>query len=265
MHLLTAAVAVVRRGLRRRRLVVRRSPGRHRVHCVATGIASLFLDHDRVRCAAFLLRRAAQARARAGHGLGFQREIVRLDGSCDRRRFDDGGRPEKGRDVAGGRDGSVEIARLGVTLGLGVEVFGGRVVQGVGRVVPGGRGTEQAQVGMVVGVAEGDRGGRRGRGGRRRLGRGGGGRGAVTVGRLSRRLVVMLVVLGRVRLVMVRMVQMVMVVVGRRRVVVVQAQRRRRGRGLEQAARVEAEHVKVCRGCRFRQQECVMRWCNQGF
>lgn len=79
-------------------------------------------------------------------------------------------------------------------------------------------------------------------------------------------LLLLLVMLGgRVSLVMVRVVQMVMVVVGRRRVVVVQAQRGRGGRGLEQAAGVEAEHVKVCRSRRFGQQECVMRWCNQGF
>lgn len=79
-------------------------------------------------------------------------------------------------------------------------------------------------------------------------------------------LVLMLVMLGgRVSLVVIRMVQMVMVVVGRRRVVVVQAQRGRGGRGLEQAAGIETEHVKVCRSRRFRQQECVMRWCNQGF
>lgn len=82
---------------------------------------------------------------------------------------------------------------------------------------------------------------------------------------------VMLMMLGhrrrrrRVSLVMVRMVQMVVVVVGRRRVVVVQAQRGRRGRGLEQAAGIETEHVKVCRSRRFGQQECVMRWRNQGF
>lgn len=82
---------------------------------------------------------------------------------------------------------------------------------------------------------------------------------------------VMLMMLGhrrrrrRVSLVMVRMVQMMVVVVGRRRVVVVQAQRGRRGRGLEQAAGIETEHVKVCRSRRFGQQECVMRWRNQGF
>lgn len=82
---------------------------------------------------------------------------------------------------------------------------------------------------------------------------------------------VMLMMLGhrrrcrRVSLVMVRMVQMVVVVVGRRRIVVVQAQRGRRGRGLEQAAGIETEHVKVCRSRRFGQQECVMRWRNQGF
>lgn len=82
---------------------------------------------------------------------------------------------------------------------------------------------------------------------------------------------VMLMMLGhsrrrrRMSLVMVRMVQMVVVVVGRRRIVVVQAQRGRRGRGLEQAAGIETEHVKVCRSRRFGQQECVMRWRNQGF
>lgn len=82
---------------------------------------------------------------------------------------------------------------------------------------------------------------------------------------------VMLMMLGhrrrrrRVSLVMVRMVQMMVVVVGRRRVVVVQAQRGRRGRGLEQAAGIKTEHVKVCRSRRFGQQECVMRWRNQGF
>lgn len=82
-------------------------------------------------------------------------------------------------------------------------------------------------------------------------------------------LMVMLMMLGhrrrRVSLVVIRMVQMMVVVVGRRRVVVVQAQRCRRGRGLEQAAGIETEHVKVCRSRRFGQQECVMRWCNQGF
>lgn len=82
-------------------------------------------------------------------------------------------------------------------------------------------------------------------------------------------LMVMLMVLGhgrrRVSLVVIRMVQMMVVVVGRRRVVVVQAQRGRRGRGLEQAAGIETEHVKVCRSRRFGQQECVMRWRNQGF
>lgn len=82
---------------------------------------------------------------------------------------------------------------------------------------------------------------------------------------------VMLMMLGhrrrrrRVSLVMVRMVQMMVVVVGRRRVVVIQAQRGRRSRGLEQAAGIETEHVKVCRSRRFGQQECVMRWRNQGF
>lgn len=70
---------------------------------------------------------------------------------------------------------------------------------------------------------------------------------------------------GRVSLVVIRMVQMMMVVVGRRRVVVVKAQRSRGGRGFEQAAGIEAEHVKVCRSRRFGQQECVMRWRNQGF
>lgn len=78
-------------------------------------------------------------------------------------------------------------------------------------------------------------------------------------------LVLLMVLGGRVSLVMVRVVQMMMVVVGRRRVVVIQAQRGRGGRGLEQAAGIETEHVKVCRSRRFGQQECVMRWCNQGF
>lgn len=47
--------------------------------------------------------------------------------------------------------------------------------------------------------------------------------------------------------VMIWVVQMVMVVVGRRRVVVVEAQRCRRGGCLEQSAGVEAEHVEVRR------------------
>lgn len=51
----------------------------------------------------------------------------------------------------------------------------------------------------------------------------------------------------RVTLVMIWVVQVMVIVVGRRRVVVVQAQRCRRGRCLEQAAGVEAEHVEVRR------------------
>lgn len=117
--------------------------GRYRVHGATARIASLFLDHDRLWRAALLLRRAAQAGARTRHRLRFQRQVVRLDRSCDRWRLDDGGRPEKGRDVAGGRDGSVEIAGLGVPLGLGVWVLGGRLVQvRVGRVVTGAGGTQ---------------------------------------------------------------------------------------------------------------------------
>lgn len=52
---------------------------------------------------------------------------------------------------------------------------------------------------------------------------------------------------GRVTLVMIWVVQVMVIVVGRRRVVVVQAERCRRGRGLEQSAGVEAEHVEVRR------------------
>lgn len=141
VHLLASAVTVMGRGLRRRRLVMPRSgPGRrHRVHGATARIASLFLDHDRLRRAALLLRRTAQAGARTRHRLGLQRQVVRLDRSCDRRWLDDCGWPEKGRDVTGGRDRRVEIAGLGVTLGLGVGILGGLVQVRVGRVVTGGR------------------------------------------------------------------------------------------------------------------------------
>ena len=68
------------------------------------------------------------------------------------------------------------------------------------------------------------------------------------------------------RLVMVRMVQVVMVIVVRcRRAVVVQPERGGGGAGLEQTARIEAQHVEVCCGRRLGQQECVMRWRNQRF
>lgn len=164
--LLAAAITVMRRGLRHRLVMPTSDARRNRVHRVAARIASLFLDHDRLRCAALLLRRTAQAGARTRHRLRLQRQVVRLDGSCDRWRFDDGGRPEEGRDVTGGRDGSVEIAGLGVTLGLGVGILGRLVQVRVGRVVPGGRSRRETQVGMV-GVAEGGHGG----GGRRRRGR----------------------------------------------------------------------------------------------
>lgn len=129
--------------------MVRRRRG---VHCVAAGVASLFLDDHGLRCAAFLLRRAAQACARAGHGLWFQREVVRLDRSCDGWWFDDGRRAEEGRDVTGGCNGSVEIAGLSVTLRLRV-VFGRLVqVRIRGVVATGGGGAQEAQV-RVMGVA----------------------------------------------------------------------------------------------------------------
>lgn len=72
---------------------------------------------------------------------------------------------------------------------------------------------------------------------------------------MSRRLVVTVTVVmsGRLRvmsgrrvtLVMIWVVQVVVIVVDRCRVVVVEAERCRRGGCLEQAAGVEAEHVKV--------------------
>lgn len=52
---------------------------------------------------------------------------------------------------------------------------------------------------------------------------------------------------GRVGLVVIWVVQVMVIVVGRRRVVVVEAQRCRRGGCLEQSAGVEAEHVEVRR------------------
>lgn len=68
------------------------------------------------------------------------------------------------------------------------------------------------------------------------------------------------------RLVVVRVVQVMVVVVVRcRRAVVVQPKRGGGGARLEQAARIEAQHVEVCRGRRLGQQECVMRWRNQRF
>lgn len=140
--------------------MVRRGRG---VHCVAAGVASLFLDDHGLRGAALLLGGAAEAGARAGHGLRFQREIVRLDRSCDGWRFDDGRWSEEGRDVAGGCDGGVEIAGLSVTLRLGL-VFGRLVqVRVRGVMTAGGGGAQEAQV-RVVGVAR--VGGGRGGGGR---------------------------------------------------------------------------------------------------
>lgn len=136
---------------------------RRGIHCVAAGVASLFFDDHGLRCAAFLLGRAAQACARAGHGLWFQREIVRLDRSCDGWWFDDGRGSEKGRDVAGGCDGGVEIAGLGVTLRLGL-VFGRLVqVRVRGVVAARGCGAQEAQVRVmgVTGVCDGCRGGGR--------------------------------------------------------------------------------------------------------
>lgn len=228
---------------------------RRGVHCVAAGIASLFLDDHRLRGAAFLLRRTAQACTRAGHGLGFQREIVRLDRSCDGWWLDDGRRSEEGRDVPGGRDGCVEITGLSVSLRLGL-VFGGLVQVGVRRVMTAGRRCAQEAQVRVVRIA-GIGGGCCGGGGCLRGGDGGGGcgRGAGGGGSLSRRVVVAVVMSGRLRvmsggrvtLVVIWMVQVMVIVVGRRRVVVVESQRCRRGGCLEQATGVEAEHVEVRR------------------
>lgn len=74
---------------------------------------------------------------------------------------------------------------------------------------------------------------------------------------MSRRLVVTMIVVmsGRLRvmsgrrvaLVVIWVVQVMMIVIGCRRVVVVEAQRGRCGGCLEQATGVEAEHVKVRR------------------